>query len=185
MSPRRRVPQDPRRSTRPRADPAASTSVGDPGASTSGVDAGASSSAPPPGPPPADQLLHLRESELRGVQPEVHKAKMGRSEEVDQRLVILGLIHFTELGHMPLDRSLIQGLAMFWRPETHTFHFSRVCEMTVDLEDVAFILGLPTTGLLVTGRADYDDVLLLADLALPRDTPMDDVLDCFKEKTKE
>ncbi|KAJ1700323.1 hypothetical protein LUZ63_000102 [Rhynchospora breviuscula] len=57
--------------------------------------------------------------------------------------------------------------------------------MTVDLEDVAFILGLPTTGLPVTGRIDYDDVLLLADLALPRDTPMDDVLDCFREKTKE
>ncbi|KAJ1689059.1 hypothetical protein LUZ63_013214 [Rhynchospora breviuscula] len=99
---------------------------------------------------------------------------MGRSEEVDQRLMTLGLIHFTELGHMPLDRSMIQGLAMFWRPETHTFHFSRVGEMTVDLEDVGFILGLSTTGLPVTGRTDYDDVLLLADLALPRDTPMDD-----------
>ncbi|KAJ1700654.1 hypothetical protein LUZ63_000433 [Rhynchospora breviuscula] len=109
---------------------------------------------------------------------------MGRSEEVDQRLVTLGLIHFTELGHMPLDRSLIQGLAMFWRPETHTFHFSRVGEMTVTLEDVVFILGLPTTGRAVTGRTDYDDLLLLADLALPRDTPME-VLDCFREWAKE
>ncbi|KAJ1695934.1 hypothetical protein LUZ63_012632 [Rhynchospora breviuscula] len=110
---------------------------------------------------------------------------MIRTEEVDQRLVTLRLIHFTELGHMPLDRSLIQGLAMFWRPETHTFHFPRVGEMTVDLEDFAFILGLPMTGIAVTGRTDYDDVLLLADLALPRDTPMEEVLDCFREKTKE
>ncbi|KAJ4769648.1 serine/threonine-protein phosphatase 7 long form-like protein [Rhynchospora pubera] len=71
---------------------------------------------------------------------------------------------------------------MFWRPETHTFHFPRVGEMTVTLEDVAFIFGLPTTGRPVTGRTDYDDVQKLADFALPRDTPMEDVLDCFRER---
>ncbi|KAJ4794622.1 serine/threonine-protein phosphatase 7 long form-like protein [Rhynchospora pubera] len=112
----------------------------------------------------------------------MHKAKMIRTEEVDQRLVTLDLIHFVELGHMPLDRSMIQGLAMFWRPETHTFHFPRVGEMTVTLEDVAFIFGLPTTGRPVTGRTDYDDVQKLADFALPRDTLMEDVLDCFRER---
>ncbi|KAJ4769464.1 Serine/threonine protein phosphatase 7 long form isogeny [Rhynchospora pubera] len=61
---------------------------------------------------------------------------------------------------------------MFWRPETHTFHLPH---------DIVFILGLPTTGRPVTGRTDYDDVHKLADFALPRDTPMENVLDCFRE----
>jgi hypothetical protein len=40
-----------------------------------------------------------------------------------------------------------------WRPETHSFHL--LCgEMTVTLEDVAMILGLPIRGRPVTDRVD-------------------------------
>jgi hypothetical protein len=40
-----------------------------------------------------------------------------------------------------------------WRPETHSFHLPRG-EMTVTLEDMAMILGLPIRGQPITGRCD-------------------------------
>ncbi|KAJ3704984.1 hypothetical protein LUZ61_008689 [Rhynchospora tenuis] len=97
--------------------------------------------------------------------PVVHKPMMARTPEVDQHLTTLGLIHVIQLGHMPVDHMLVQGLALFWRPETHTFHFPHVGEMTVSLEDVTFLYGLPTTGRVVTGHCDFDDLELLATYA--------------------
>ncbi|KAK2984523.1 hypothetical protein RJ640_025020 [Escallonia rubra] len=43
-----------------------------------------------------------------------------------------------------LDRALIGALVERWRSETNTFHFP-LGEMTITLEDVGFILGLPVT----------------------------------------
>ena len=43
------------------------------------------------------------------------------------------------------DTSLITALVERWRPETNTF-FMRQGEMTITLEDVGYILGLPTFG---------------------------------------
>ena len=45
----------------------------------------------------------------------------------------------------PFDNSLLTVLADRWRPETHTFHF-RWGEMTVTLQDVACLFGLPLAG---------------------------------------
>ena len=45
----------------------------------------------------------------------------------------------------PFDNSLLTALVDRWRPETHTFHF-RWGEMTVTLQDVACLLGLPLAG---------------------------------------
>ena len=45
----------------------------------------------------------------------------------------------------PVDLSLMSALLDRWRPETHTFHF-RWGEMTVTLQDVACLLGLPLAG---------------------------------------
>ncbi|XP_061349722.1 serine/threonine-protein phosphatase 7 long form homolog [Gastrolobium bilobum] len=42
-----------------------------------------------------------------------------------------------------------------WRPETHTFHMTQG-EMTITLQDVAGILGLPTNGVVVTGSTSED-----------------------------
>jgi hypothetical protein len=46
---------------------------------------------------------------------------------------------------MQLDRSLLAALADRWRPETHTFHLP--CgEMAPTLQDVSYLLGLPSAG---------------------------------------
>ena len=44
-----------------------------------------------------------------------------------------------------MNPAAITALVDRWRPETHTFHL-RVGEMTVTLQDVAMILGLPIDG---------------------------------------
>lgn len=49
-----------------------------------------------------------------------------------------------------LDNPLISALVERWRRETNTFHMT-VGEMTVSLEDVAYLLGLPIDGHPVTG----------------------------------
>ena len=42
-----------------------------------------------------------------------------------------------------------------WRPETHTFHLP-CSKMTITLEHVALIFGLPLEGLPVTGILDTE-----------------------------
>ena len=43
------------------------------------------------------------------------------------------------------DHSLLTCLVDRWRPETHTFHF-RWGEMSLTLQDVSYLLGLPLKG---------------------------------------
>ena len=75
---------------------------------------------------------------------------------------------FRETGLLPLarmvsvgrgftvDGSLLSALADRWRPETHTFHF-RWGELTVTLQDVSFLTGLPIRGVpLVPGPPSVD-----------------------------
>ena len=45
----------------------------------------------------------------------------------------------------PYDQSLLSALVDRWRPETHTFHLP-FAEMTVTLQDVAMLTGLPLQG---------------------------------------
>ena len=52
---------------------------------------------------------------------------------------------------MRIDHALITGLAKRWHPETNTFHLP-IGEVTMTLEDVAYIYGLPINGPAVTGR---------------------------------
>lgn len=54
-----------------------------------------------------------------------------------------------------IDKWLLAGLVERWRPETHTFHLP-VGEMTVTLQDVSCLWGLPIKGAPVTGFADCD-----------------------------
>jgi hypothetical protein len=64
------------------------------------------------------------------------------------RLSEVGLLtigRLAESGLAKLDRSLLTALVDRWRPETHTFHLP--CgEMSLTLQDVAMLLGLPFSG---------------------------------------
>ncbi|XP_057966151.1 uncharacterized protein LOC131156465 isoform X2 [Malania oleifera] len=61
-----------------------------------------------------------------------------------------GFGYLRSVPSMVIDNSLISALVERWRRETNTFHLT-VGEMTVTLEDVAFILGLTINGKPVTG----------------------------------
>ena len=75
-----------------------------------------------------------------------------RYAEVLQRM---GLWHVSQLSNFIADPALISALVERWRPETHTFHLP-VGEITVSLQDVSFLWGLPITGAAVTG-VEYGD----------------------------
>ncbi|KAL8460025.1 hypothetical protein ACS0TY_031806 [Phlomoides rotata] len=63
-----------------------------------------------------------------------------------------GFGHLRLIPAISIDSSLISALVERWRRETNTFHMT-VGEMTVSLEDVAYLLGLPTDGKAVIGVA--------------------------------
>ena len=53
--------------------------------------------------------------------------------------------HCERSRRFPFDRSLLSALVDRWRPEMHTFHLP-FGEMTVTLQDVAMLIGLPIAG---------------------------------------
>ncbi|KAF7021226.1 hypothetical protein CFC21_034211 [Triticum aestivum] len=58
---------------------------------------------------------------------------------------LMGLANICRAGLPSIDRALVSALVDRWRPETHTFHMP--CgEITITLQDVAMILGLPISG---------------------------------------
>ncbi|XP_015639817.2 uncharacterized protein [Oryza sativa Japonica Group] len=62
---------------------------------------------------------------------------------------LMGLANICRAGLPSIDRALVSALVDRWRPETHTFHMP--CgEITITLQDVAMILGLPIAGHAVT-----------------------------------
>ncbi|KAK1270152.1 hypothetical protein QJS04_geneDACA019973 [Acorus gramineus] len=60
------------------------------------------------------------------------------------------------MGYTISDHRLLQALVERWRPETNTFHM-RHGEMTVTLQDVIVLTGLPIDGKPVTDITDCDD----------------------------
>ncbi|KAF1899464.1 hypothetical protein Lal_00019592 [Lupinus albus] len=62
-----------------------------------------------------------------------------------------------DIGSVEINNHLVTAL----RPETHTFHLPNE-ECTITLEDVAYQLGLPIDGDVVTGvtRMEWDNVCL-------------------------
>ncbi|XP_021631875.1 protein MAIN-LIKE 2-like [Manihot esculenta] len=65
-----------------------------------------------------------------------------------------GFYGVIRLGFFALDWHLISTLVERWRPETHTFMFPEG-EMTITLQDVGLITGLPVNGAAVTGRSRH------------------------------
>ncbi|TVU21641.1 hypothetical protein EJB05_31291, partial [Eragrostis curvula] len=64
---------------------------------------------------------------------------------------LMGLVNICKAGLPSIDRALVSALVDRWRPETHTFHMP--CgEVTITLQDVAMILGLPIAGRAVAAK---------------------------------
>jgi hypothetical protein len=74
-----------------------------------------------------------------------HRTLIGYNERMDGAMQRLGLYQIAKLNDCPIDKALITALVERWRPETNTFHLP-VGEMTVTLEDVACLWGLPIDG---------------------------------------
>jgi hypothetical protein len=73
-----------------------------------------------------------------------------RYTEYMHRAGFLSLARLVNIGLPIMDSGALTALVDRWRPETHTFHLP--CgEMTVTLQDVAMILGLPVDGHPVCG----------------------------------
>lgn len=95
----------------------------------------------------------------------------GRCHAVDLRvydrmlpyLAQMGFLGVSLIGNCRVDIGYMTAMVERWRPETHTFYLPHG-EMTVTLEDVARLLGLPTRGLPVTGnrvRSSLEDIPIL------------------------
>lgn len=82
-----------------------------------------------------------------------HRSVIPRDPRCDPFLCSLGLYQIARMDDMNIDKGLLAGLVERWRPETHTFHLP-VGEMTVTLQDVSCLWGLPIKGAPVTGFAD-------------------------------
>ncbi|XP_072150989.1 protein MAIN-LIKE 2-like isoform X3 [Setaria viridis] len=73
-----------------------------------------------------------------------------RYAEYLQRAGFLDLVVQVVGGLPPMDRPLLTAMVDRWCPETHTFHLP-FGEMTITMQDVAMLLGLPLDGQPVTG----------------------------------
>ncbi|XP_059317473.1 protein MAIN-LIKE 2 [Lycium ferocissimum] len=82
-----------------------------------------------------------------------HTSKLDQWMLTEKQVGLVKKAGFGYLRMIPaisLDNPLISALVERWRRETNTFHFT-VGEMTVTLEDVAYLLGLPVDGEAVIG----------------------------------
>ncbi|XP_075636644.1 serine/threonine-protein phosphatase 7 long form homolog [Castanea sativa] len=61
-----------------------------------------------------------------------------------------------QVPHMDLDHALITALVERWRPETHSFHLPHG-EMTITLQDIEVIMGVPVHSLPVVGFTHMDN----------------------------
>ncbi|XP_075650019.1 serine/threonine-protein phosphatase 7 long form homolog [Castanea sativa] len=67
-----------------------------------------------------------------------------------------GLDGLLRVPHMDLDHALITALVERWRLETHSFHLP-YDEMTITLQDIEVIMGVPVHGLPVVGFTHMDN----------------------------
>ena len=77
----------------------------------------------------------------------------GLDPRIMQYVDAVGLTGLFKVPDMEVDYALITALVEQWRPETHTFHLPQG-EMSITLQDIEVMLGIPMDGLPVTGRTD-------------------------------
>ncbi|KAI3457285.1 hypothetical protein Pfo_013948 [Paulownia fortunei] len=75
----------------------------------------------------------------------LHGGEGALHPRVVHMLYDMGFYGVYRCGHFDMNFHLITVLVERWRPETHTFYF-RIGEVTVTLQDVAVIWGLPVDG---------------------------------------
>ena len=90
----------------------------------------------------------------------------GRTKEManvqmqDNRVLdIIKLLRLEGLFRVPLkeiDHCLLSALVERWQPETHTFHLPHG-EMSITLQDVEVIFGLPIDGEVLVGPTAVED----------------------------
>ena len=71
---------------------------------------------------------------------------------IPQRASFYGI---AKLGFIKMDWALITILVEKWCQETHTFHLSHG-EMTITLQDVEVMLGLPIVGEVLVGSTELN-----------------------------
>nr|XP_023927527.1 serine/threonine-protein phosphatase 7 long form homolog [Quercus suber] len=80
----------------------------------------------------------------------------GLDPRIAAHITDAGLDGLLRVPNIDIDHSLITALVERWRPETHSFHLP-VGEMTITLQDIEVIMGVPVDGLPVVGYTHMDD----------------------------
>ncbi|KAJ3689634.1 hypothetical protein LUZ61_018798 [Rhynchospora tenuis] len=123
----------------------------------SGADLSDSRVVPPVYPLLTMQLTHRSQGLFEGEKLEelfIRQHKLLKwDDRYKQYIQDTGLYGIVQIGSIKVDAALISALVERWRQETHTFHLP-VGEMTVTLEDVAILLGLPVNGDPITYSSD-------------------------------
>ena len=82
--------------------------------------------------------------------------KGGLDPQIAAYIVDVGLEGLLRVPNIDHDLALITTLVKRWRPEMHSFHLPHG-EMTITLQDMEVIMGVPVDGLLVVGFTRMDD----------------------------
>ncbi|XP_023900485.1 serine/threonine-protein phosphatase 7 long form homolog [Quercus suber] len=80
----------------------------------------------------------------------------GLDPRIAAHITDAGLDGLLRVPNIDIDHSLITALVERWRPETHSFHLP-LGEMTITLQDIEVIMGVPVDGLPVVGYTHMDD----------------------------
>ncbi|KAK9987571.1 hypothetical protein SO802_027810 [Lithocarpus litseifolius] len=105
----------------------------------------------------------LEGEEVPGVLKCRHREKGMLEGGVDPRIATYitdaGLDGLLRVPNIDIDHALITALVERWRPETHTFHLPHG-EMTITLQDIEVIMGVPVVGLPIVGltRMNWGDL---------------------------
>ena len=84
------------------------------------------------------------------VRPQPFAPPLQLGERITPYLHQCRLYRVTRLPHIDIDWSLVTSLVERWQPNTHTFHLP-TCEMSITLQDIAILTGLPIDGNAVCG----------------------------------
>lgn len=65
----------------------------------------------------------------------------------------IGFYQIAKMRSIKIDKYLISALVERWRPKTNSFHLP-IGEMTITLQDISCLWGLPISGKLIVGQYD-------------------------------